>query len=99
MGADVLQRVGFRAHQAHRAAQKFLRHDEETLRELTGRRQDQAGFISATRQRIEELEQILQSDLEDAGEERDIGWDTESLRNDFGGRQQGVNRQSAPAAE
>lgn len=82
MGTDALRLLGFRAYQAQRAAQKFLRHDEESLRELTARRQDGAVYINAARQRIERLEQILQADLEDSGLERDAGWDAESLRDE-----------------
>ncbi|HEY0603525.1 MAG TPA: monovalent cation:proton antiporter-2 (CPA2) family protein [Herpetosiphonaceae bacterium] len=82
MGTDALRLLGFRAYQAQRAAQKFLRHDEESLRELTARRQDGAVYINAARQRIERLEQIMQADLEDSGLERDAGWDAESLRDE-----------------
>ena len=87
MGTDVLRLMGFRGYQSHRAAQKFLRHDEESLRELTERRgEDRTIYINAARQRIEDLEQRLQSDLKDEGMERDLGWDAESLREEFGKR-------------
>jgi monovalent cation:H+ antiporter-2, CPA2 family len=80
MGTDALRLLGFRAYQAQRAAQKFLRHDEESLRELTQRRQDGAVYINAARQRIEDLERILLADLADPDLERDAGWDPETLR-------------------
>ncbi|MBV9791657.1 MAG: cation:proton antiporter, partial [Chloroflexi bacterium] len=82
MGTDALRLLGFRAYQAQRAAQKFLRHDEESLRELTARRQDGTVYINAARQRIERLEQILLADLEEPGLERDAGWDAETLRDE-----------------
>ena len=63
-----------------------LAHDEESLRDLTSRRKDRAGYLSHVRQRIEDLEQMLRADLEDAGIERDAGWDAESLRDEFGRR-------------
>ena len=86
MGTDALRLLGFRGHQSHRAAQKFLRHDEESLHKLTGQmREDRTLYINAARQRIEDLEQILQADLDDQGVERDLGWDAESLRKEFGG--------------
>ena len=66
-GTDALRLLGFRAHQAHRAAQKFLKHDEESMRQLSGRRQDRVQYISAARQRTEDLEQILQADLARTG--------------------------------
>jgi monovalent cation:proton antiporter-2 (CPA2) family protein len=85
VGVDALRLLGFRAHQATRAAQKFRRHDEAVLRELLATRHDRAGFINLARQRIRDLEQALQADLADTGETRDVGWDVESLRAEFGG--------------
>ena len=83
MGEDALRMLGFRAYQSHRAAQKFLRHDEDAVRELTAARsQDRKVYIGAARRRIEELERILLADLGDGGPERDAGWDAESLRED-----------------
>jgi voltage-gated potassium channel Kch len=86
MGADALRTLGFRAHQAHRAAQRFLRYDEESLRELTERRGDTAQYMSAARRRIEELERLLLSDLATPALDRDIGWDAESLREEMRSR-------------
>jgi voltage-gated potassium channel Kch len=80
LGTDALHLLGFRAYQAHRAAQTFLRHDEESLRELTKRRSEQQVYLSAARQRIEDLEQLLLADLNEGGKDRDTGWDAESLR-------------------
>lgn len=83
LGTDAMRLLGVRAHFGLRAAQKFRRHDEESLRQLTGRRRE-AGYLSAVRQRIEELEQMLKADREDPGLSRDAGWDAESLREEFG---------------
>ncbi|GAB4210850.1 MAG: monovalent cation:proton antiporter-2 (CPA2) family protein [Roseiflexaceae bacterium] len=81
MGTDLLRLLGFRAYQAQRAAQKFLRHDEQALRELTEQRMtDNSLYLSEARRRIESLEQQLQADLADQGLERDTGWDAETLR-------------------
>ena len=68
------------------AAQTFRRHDEEALRELAEMRHDRKLYLGAARQRIEELEELLQGDLADPGEMRDAGWDPESLRQEYGGR-------------
>ncbi|HVE79240.1 MAG TPA: monovalent cation:proton antiporter-2 (CPA2) family protein [Gemmatimonadaceae bacterium] len=97
-GADALHLLGFRAHQAHRAAQKFLRHDEESIRELTQQRGDRDRYLGAARSRIEQLERLLLADLEDRGSlERDAGWDAESLREEV--RQRGLGGGAgAPAA-
>ncbi len=82
LGKDALRRLGFRGYQAGRAARTFLRHDEESVRELAGMRADRARYLGAARARIEDLERRLLADVEDAGEGRDAGWDAESLRED-----------------
>jgi monovalent cation:proton antiporter-2 (CPA2) family protein len=84
LGVQALRLLGFRGHQAHRAAQTFRRHDEEALRELASVRHDQKLYLSAARQRIEDLEEVLLSDLAEPGETRDAGWDPESLRQEYG---------------
>ncbi len=83
-GVEALRLLGFRGYQAHRAAQTFRRHDEAALRELAAMRHDQALYINTARQRIRDLEELLQNDLRDAAESRDAGWDTESLREEHG---------------
>ena len=85
LGADVLTLLGFRAFQAERAVEKFLRHDEESLRHLAGWREDRSQFITEARRRIEELEQILRADMGEAELDRDAGWDPETLRAEYGG--------------
>ena len=83
LGADALRLMGSRAYRAHRAAQRFLRHDEESLRELTERRDDNAVYVNLARQRIRALEQMFEADRSEPSLERDAGWDAESLREEF----------------
>ncbi|HEU4327655.1 MAG TPA: monovalent cation:proton antiporter-2 (CPA2) family protein [Roseiflexaceae bacterium] len=84
MGTDLLRILGFRAYQAQRAAQKFLRHDEQAMRELTEQHAaDNNLYLSEARRRIEHLEQLLLADLADQGLERDTGWDAETLRDEI----------------
>jgi CPA2 family monovalent cation:H+ antiporter-2/glutathione-regulated potassium-efflux system protein KefB len=79
-GVDVMRLLGVHGYTAQRAAQAFLRHEERSLRELTGRSGDNAGYISMARERIEALEQQMQADRESTDLERDAGWDAETLR-------------------
>jgi monovalent cation:proton antiporter-2 (CPA2) family protein len=79
-GEAALRLLGFRAHQAHRAAQTFRRHDERYQRELTTERADRTMYLSAARERIAELERLLRLDLEARDLDADAGWDAESLR-------------------
>jgi len=86
LGTDVMRGLGFRAYHSERAAQKFLRHDQESLEYLATLRGEEAEvFISAARQRIESLEAMLASDLRDHHLEEDAGWDPSTLIEEFAG--------------
>ena len=87
LGSDALRLLGVRAYRAHRAAQRFLKHDEESVRELTGRRDDRSVYVSAARQRIEDLERMFEADRAEPALDRDAGWDAESLREEARSRQ------------
>jgi voltage-gated potassium channel Kch len=84
-GIDVLRTLGFRSYQAHRATKTFRHHDEESIDALRHLRHDRKTYIGQARQRIEDLEQLLLSELQDVGEHHDAGWDTTSMRKEFGG--------------
>jgi monovalent cation:proton antiporter-2 (CPA2) family protein len=84
LGTDVLRLLGRRAYQAHRAALTFRRHDERSVRELARTRHDPELHLDLTRRSIRDLETLLLADLGRRDETRDMGWDTESLREEFG---------------
>ena len=86
MGIDALEVLGVRAHRAHRAAQRFRRHDEASLRELAGKQHDRAQYFTVAREHMQLLETTMLHDLEDRDAGGDAGWDAESLRKDFGDR-------------
>jgi monovalent cation:proton antiporter-2 (CPA2) family protein len=84
MGRMALERLGVRAHQAHRAAAIFRRHDKrlfEKLRPLWG---DDEGFVLASRQSTMTLEKLLAAERlgAEAGEP-DRGWDTASRKKEM----------------
>ena len=80
LGIDVMKMLGIRAHRAHRAAQTFLKHDENALRELALIHKDKKEYLNAAKQYIAELEEIIQADSAEPDLERDAGWDAETLR-------------------
>jgi len=82
VGTDALRRLGRRAHQVHRAAQRFRRHDDEAMLVLAETWGDEKAYFSAARERIETLETIMQKELSEHGDP-DTGWDAESLRKEF----------------
>jgi Kef-type K+ transport system membrane component KefB/Trk K+ transport system NAD-binding subunit len=75
-GVDALRALGFRAHQAHRAAMTFRQHDERAVKELRHLRHDASGYITEARRTIEDLEQLLLAELRDHPEHVDTGWDS-----------------------
>jgi voltage-gated potassium channel Kch len=84
VGVDALHLLGFRAYQAQRAAQKFRQHDDAVVREMASVRHDWKQYMNVARHRIRELEEILRADVEDQAETKDLGWDAETLRAEFG---------------
>jgi monovalent cation:proton antiporter-2 (CPA2) family protein len=80
VGIDALRLLGFRSHQAHRSARTFRKTDEHDLRALASLRHDHKVYLNSARQRIEDLERALRSEMEGHVEERDAGWDTSGLR-------------------
>jgi monovalent cation:proton antiporter-2 (CPA2) family protein len=87
MGGDVMRALGFRAYHAERAAQKFLRHDIDSLKYLaTMHGEGHETYVSAARERIEALHALLAADLEDRDLDHDEGWDPTTLIEDFGSR-------------
>jgi monovalent cation:proton antiporter-2 (CPA2) family protein len=86
LGVDALRMLNVRAYHAHRSARTFRRHDEESVRDLATMRHDHKTYINTARQRIQDLEELLLSDLEGRDEMVDVGWDAESLRKEFGNK-------------
>jgi monovalent cation:proton antiporter-2 (CPA2) family protein len=78
MGVEALQQLGFRAHRAHRSAQRFRRQDEALMREMAQRRWDD-DFVAQIRRRNEELEDVLRRELSAGPTPYAPGWDTASL--------------------
>jgi len=84
LGVDALRFLGRPAFLAHRAARTFFRHDEDSVRELARMRHDRSVYLSAARERISALEELMLSELESKDENRDAGWDTDSLIREYG---------------
>lgn len=80
MGVQALEAVGFRAHQATRAARLFRQHEEETMRELYGLWKDRHSYYDRAGERISELERLMQTDERDFGDAVDHAWEAPPLR-------------------
>jgi monovalent cation:proton antiporter-2 (CPA2) family protein len=75
MGIEALKELGFRAYQAHRAAHRFKKHEQETFDTTFALRDDHQAYMAQVRERIGELDSLMQSDDRDFGENVDHAWE------------------------
>lgn len=84
MGADALGHMGYRKNQVQRSLRKFRKHDEEYLKELANTHHEDKSLIKQSRKLIEELEMMILEDIENEARDKDLGWNTESIKEEFG---------------
>lgn len=82
-------------YQAVRARRSFRRHDERNLRELAALRHDADRLLEGARQRISDLEQRMKAEEEGLAREKDLGWDAQSLIEEFGALQKAAREAAA----
>lgn len=63
VGIDVMKLLGHSSYEATRSAKTFFTHDEKTLKYLSSIRNED-DYLSAVREKIEELEQVILADRE-----------------------------------
>ncbi|MDF3819216.1 monovalent cation:proton antiporter-2 (CPA2) family protein [Leptospira sp. 96542] len=73
-GGDILRFLGIRANAAEKAKHVFLKHDDETFRELFGLRKDRVSYISLAKQRTAELERLMTVDKKSPKELNQDKW-------------------------
>jgi CPA2 family monovalent cation:H+ antiporter-2/glutathione-regulated potassium-efflux system protein KefB len=83
-GTQTLKLLGQRAYRLDRHAKQFLRHDLQTVHTLAALRFDEDRYVDAVRGSVEDMETQLRSDLAPDSYVRDSGWDSESLRAEYG---------------
>lgn len=83
IGADALGTLGYRKNIVQRSLKKFRKHDEAYLKDLAASRKERKSFIRQSRKSIEELELMMLEDLESVAKDKDLGWDTETLKEEF----------------
>ena len=84
MGVDAMTLMGQRAYKVNRSAMTFRKHNERFVREMADHRKDNKEWLLQLRQRIEDLEQIMTDEMERTGKDKDLGWDTAGLIEEFG---------------
>lgn len=84
MARQSLRALGMRAHQAHRAAQIFRRHDRTVFEQLAPLWNDEERYVVASRESSRVMERVLAEDLQDLGGPVDDGaWDVTSLNREL----------------
>jgi Kef-type K+ transport system membrane component KefB len=85
VGVDALCMLGYRRHQALRAARKFRRHDEAAVRELAGMWKDRRAYVARSREIIQTVEQTIRGEVDEGRHPGiDAAWDTGSLIDEYG---------------
>lgn len=82
-GISALRMLGYRAHTAHRLAQRWRAHEERELDELVRLwGQGEEVLFARSRFAMEEAERLMREEDPTVYEERDAAWDNESLRDE-----------------
>jgi monovalent cation:proton antiporter-2 (CPA2) family protein len=89
MAADALCKMGHRRYQTHRAVKTFRKHDERYVRELAEMQHDRKLLIRGVKQRIEDLEKLMLTEMDNVGKDKDLGWDASTLINEYGEKKSG----------
>jgi len=79
-GTESLKIMGVRAYTAQRAHDLFLQHDEKSLKKMAAARHDKKKYINAMRNRIEELETLIQNDIHERSIHTHTGKDMSEIR-------------------
>jgi glutathione-regulated potassium-efflux system ancillary protein KefC len=80
---EALKVLGYRAHTAHRIAQRWRDHEEQVLEELGSLwGTDRKEYFNRVKQGMEEAERLMRDEDPTVFADGDTGWDNESLRAD-----------------
>ena len=85
IGSDALNDLGFRAHRVYRTAKKFKRRDEVAMREFARMRHEHPNYLQGVKERFEDLEKLMLMEKEAHQEDKDLGWDPSTLREEARG--------------
>lgn len=83
IGAEILGHLGYRKHPVQRALKIFRKQEKRNLRELAKHYHDRKTLLREAKQRIEDLEELMLTENKNRGTSQDLGWDAESLRQEF----------------
>lgn len=80
LAVDVLGMLGQRSYTATRNGQKFLKYDEDGIREMAEHRHDMKKYVIKARETFKLQEELLSKDIGHETGVSDHSWDSESIR-------------------
>jgi len=80
LAVDVLGMLGQRSYTATRQGQKFMKYDEEAIRDMAAHRHDMKKYVMKARETFKLQEELLAKDLSIETGENDHSWDSETIR-------------------
>jgi monovalent cation:H+ antiporter-2, CPA2 family len=80
LAVDVLGKLGQRSYTATRQGQKFMKYDEDALREMAEHRHDMKQYVLKARETFKLQEELLSKDRNHESRENDHSWDSEIIR-------------------
>lgn len=83
MATDALCFMGHRNLQVHRASLKFRKQDDLGFKKLAEEESEKGSFVKARKQYIRDLEQMMIDDMENEAKDKDLGWDTVAVKEEF----------------
>jgi Zn-dependent oligopeptidase len=83
LGTKALSMLGYQKYQAYRLARTFRRHNHEVMWDLCEHWSDEKLYLSESKKRSQELEEILLAEEEDHSYQRDDSWDATSRREEI----------------
>ena len=83
IGIETLNQLGFRSYQVNRTAKKFKKRDQKALEKFAKSRKENPDHLKSVKQHFKELEQLMLEEENRLHKDKDIGWDAESIIQDF----------------
>ncbi|MBF0585944.1 cation:proton antiporter [Prosthecochloris sp. N3] len=84
IGVEALSLLGHRRYHAMRAMHTFRHHEERHMHELAELRHNRRELIRETKQRIEDLEELMLVEKRERHRDKELGWDASGHLSDEG---------------
>lgn len=83
LGADALKELGFRQYKIQKMVKLFRKKDDQMVRHLFEDRDERKVVLRKSRNFFENIEKMMQEEQNSFGKDKDIGWDTSTMKADY----------------